>query len=362
MTCSGYSLRRNVPKKSVDNPVHLRGRVACWVDELDGSRMAVGPGGEVKLSTTTQCAQQGVPQRFEHQAVFYRGIDELVAAVLPFIQEGIDQAEPVLVALLPDRLAAVEAALGADATRVDFVDMAELGANPACIIPEWRRFLADTDDAGPVRGVGEPVWAGRRDAEIEEAVFHEALLNLAFDDGPGWRLMCPYDVSALPAEVIEDAVRTHPMAHGLVGQAYAGLELAHSRFSSPLTPAPADADMCEFGPADLAGLRSMVGRLAESAGVRRSALDDLVLAAHELATNSVLHGGGAGLLRSWRQPGAFVVEIADAGLIKDPLVGRDLLHDLAETGRGVWMANQLCDLVQVRSGSAGTVVRLFAWL
>ena len=316
----------------------------------------------MKLSTTTQCAQQGVPQRFEHQAVFYRGIDELVAAVLPFIQEGIDQAEPVLVALLPDRLAAVEAALGADATRVDFVDMAELGANPACIIPEWRRFLADTDDAGPVRGVGEPVWAGRRDAEIEEAVFHEALLNLAFDEGPGWRLMCPYDVSALPAEVIEDAVRTHPMAHGLVGQAYAGLELAHSRFSSPLTPAPADADMCEFGPADLAGLRSMVGRLAESAGVRRSALDDLVLAAHELATNSVLHGGGAGLLRSWRQPGAFVVEIADAGLIKDPLVGRDLLHDLAETGRGVWMANQLCDLVQVRSGSAGTVVRLFAWL
>ena len=94
----------------------------------------------------------------------------------------------------------------------------------------------------------------------------------------------------------------------------------------------------------------------------RSALDDLVLAAHELATNSVLHGGGAGLLRSWSQPGAFVVEIADAGLIKDPLVGRDLLHDLAETGRGVWMANQLCDLVQVRSGSAGTVVRLFAWL
>jgi hypothetical protein len=56
------------------------------------------------------------------------------------------------------------------------------------------------------------------------------------------------------------------------------------------------------------------------------------------------------------------VEIADAGLINDPLVGRDLLHDLAETGRGVWMANQLCDLVQVRSGSAGTVVRLFAWL
>ena len=29
-------------------------------------------------------------------------------------------------------------------------------------------------------------------------------------------------------------------------------------------------------------------------------------------------------------------------------------------GRGVWLANQLCDLVQIRSGAAGTVVRLHA--
>ena len=29
-----------------------------------------------------------------------------------------------------------------------------------------------------------------------------------------------------------------------------------------------------------------------------------------------------------------------------------------EGGRGVWIANQLCDLVQVRSGEDGSVVRL----
>ncbi len=27
-------------------------------------------------------------------------------------------------------------------------------------------------------------------------------------------------------------------------------------------------------------------------------------------------------------------------------------------GRGLWLANRLCDLVQVRSGEQGTVVRL----
>ncbi len=312
------------------------------------------------MSTTTAI---GTTQRFEHQAVFYRGADELVRAVLPFVREGIDLGEPVLVAMLPERLAAVEAALGADATRVDFVDMAELGANPACIIPEWRRFLEDTGEDGPVRGVGEPAWYGRRDVELEEAALHEALINLAFDEGPAWQLMCPYDISALPAEVIDVAMRNHPVVPGLAPRAaYAGHELALSLFSSPLSPAPPGADICDFGQADLAGLRSMVARLADQARLDRAAADDLVLAAHELATNSVLHGGGVGRLRSWHEPGALVVEISDSGVIKDPLVGRDLLQDYAENGRGVWMANQLCDLVQVRSGQAGTVVRLFAWL
>jgi anti-sigma regulatory factor (Ser/Thr protein kinase) len=31
---------------------------------------------------------------------------------------------------------------------------------------------------------------------------------------------------------------------------------------------------------------------------------------------------------------------------------------LAWGGRGLWLANQLCDLVQIRSGARGTVVRL----
>lgn len=312
--------------------------------------------------TATPCAESRRLEGFEHQAVFYRGLGGLVEAVLPFIREGIERGEPVLVALPPDRLDAVEQALGADATRVDFVDMSELGANPACIIPEWLRFLEDVAEGGPVRGVGEPVWSGRRDVEVEEAVLHEALVNLAFDGAHAWHLLCPYDVENLPAEVLEEAARIHPVADGPVRAPYAGAEYARTRFRGQLPPAPASADTLPFGAEDLAGLRSTVRRLAAQAGVSRAAADDLVLAGHELATNSVLHGGGRGMLRAWRQPDAFVVEVSDAGVIDDPLVGRGLLDEFAENGRGIWMANQLCDLVQVRSGADGTVVRLFTWL
>jgi anti-sigma regulatory factor (Ser/Thr protein kinase) len=304
-----------------------------------------------------------VTEGFEHEAVFYRGRGGLVEAVVPFIREGVRRGEPVLVALLPERLAAVEAALGPESTRVDFVDMGELGANPACIMPEWRRFVDDAHGETRVRGVGEPVWSGRRQAEIAEAALHEALLNVAFSGGPAWQLMCPYDIDDLSAEVIDHAVRCHPIARGsAVGATYAGPGLARTLFTSALPPAPADADVFEFGRGDLKGLRSVVGRLADQAGLRHSTADDLVLAAHELATNSIVHGGGSGVMTSWTDPAAFVVEVRDGGVIDDPMVGRDLLQGLAENGRGIWMANQLCDLVQVRSGPGGTVVRVFAWL
>jgi anti-sigma regulatory factor (Ser/Thr protein kinase) len=304
---------------------------------------------------------------FCHEVAFYDGVGDLVRTVVPFVREGVARREPVLVAMAPARLEVVERALGADAVRVDFVDMTELGANPACIIPEWRRFLEDTADQGVVRGVGEPVWAGRREVELREAALHEALLNLAFDSGPSWRLLCPYDVSSLPHDVVADARRNHPQVHaGLAGDGrvvgYAGHEHARRAFAAPLPPLPADALVHRFSRVDISGVRRLVRELALEQGLAPGRVDDLMLAAHELATNSVIHGGGYGDLAIWREPGALAVEVHDEGWIEDPLVGQCLLDLQAETGRGIWMANQLCDLVQVRSGAGGTQVRLWSWL
>ncbi len=51
--------------------------------------------------------------------------------------------------------------------------MRVLGSNPACIIPAWRRFLAEwAPDGRPVRGIGEPIWVGRSEAELTECQLH----------------------------------------------------------------------------------------------------------------------------------------------------------------------------------------------
>jgi anti-sigma regulatory factor (Ser/Thr protein kinase) len=86
--------------------------------------------------------------------------------------------------------------------------------------------------------------------------------------------------------------------------------------------------------------------------------DDLALAVSEVAANSIRYGGGGGLLRIWRDGQTLVCEVRDRGYIDDPLIGRTAPEPMAEGQRGLWLVNQLCDLVQLRSLDDGVVVRL----
>jgi len=64
----------------------------------------------------------------------------------------------------------------------------------------------------------------------------------------------------------------------------------------------------------------------------------------------------------WVEPGVAVVEFSDAGRVTDPLIGRLMPSLEQEGGRGVYLVNQLCDLVQLRSSERGTTVRILTWL
>ena len=50
-------------------------------------------------------------------------------------------------------------------------------------------------------------------------------------------------------------------------------------------------------------------------------------------------------------------EVADAGRILDPLAGRRRPEPGQLGGYGLWLANQLCELVQVRTFAGGGAVR-----
>jgi anti-sigma regulatory factor (Ser/Thr protein kinase) len=118
----------------------------------------------------------------------------------------------------------------------------------------------------------------------------------------------------------------------------------------------------EFAQGDVPAVRRTVRQFALSCALSLEQADDLELAASELASNCVRHGGGGGSIAMWREPDAVVVEFTDAGRLTDPLVGRRRPGAQAEGGMGVYLAHQLCDLVQVRSGAQGTTVRVSTWV
>jgi anti-sigma regulatory factor (Ser/Thr protein kinase) len=109
-------------------------------------------------------------------------------------------------------------------------------------------------------------------------------------------------------------------------------------------------------------IRRTVRHWAASCGLSAERAESLELAATELSTNSILHGGGGGSIAMWTEDGAAVLEFTDAGYVPEPLTGRLLPDTGGLSGRGLYLVNQLCDLVQLRSSPAGTTVRVLTWL
>jgi anti-sigma regulatory factor (Ser/Thr protein kinase) len=127
-----------------------------------------------------------------------------------------------------------------------------------------------------------------------------------------------------------------------------------------LAAPPSTAETLDFGQGPLERVRRFVAHQLGWA-LAPSQLTDLLQAVTEVAGNSLVHGGGAGTLRTWRTDAAAVCEVRDRGRIRDPLVGRVRPSIEQEGGRGLWMVNQLCDLVQLRSSARGTVVRMHVY-
>jgi hypothetical protein len=301
----------------------------------------------------------GPSRGFQHQALLYSGVSGFVEGTIDFIRSGIAAGDPILVAVAAPKIELLRRRLAGHADRVQWTDMAGIGANPARIIPLWSQFLERHGGRGPVRGIGEPIWAERAPAELVESQHHEALLNLAFAGAAELTLLCPYDIAALRQDVIEEARRSHPVLVSRAGHRpsadYRGLEAAAATVTTPLpqTPPAAPAIVLD-GLAPLV-LRGFVLDLASRAGLGESQQEDLLLAviavAHGLADR---HGS----LKIWEIDGAVVCEIRSQTPIYDPLAGREWPPSDRDSHRGLWVANQLCNLVQLRRFDSDTVVRL----
>ena len=152
--------------------------------------------------------------------------------------------------------------------RLRFADMAEIGGNPARIIPVWHEF-ATRHAPGGARGIGEPISPSRRRDELAECQRHEALINLAFDGGLPWRLACPYDTAGLEQDVIDEALRSHPVVRdGDEARPSPSYSATAEPFEGTLPEPPPQTIDRNFGLSDLADLRQLITDAAAHAGLR----------------------------------------------------------------------------------------------
>jgi anti-sigma regulatory factor (Ser/Thr protein kinase) len=290
-----------------------------------------------------------------HLAFPYRDTGEYLEHVLAFIGDGLACSEPVFVALPGHLGSQVRAAAGAAGWRLAVADMNELGRNPARITLALGTFAGG--HAGQrIRIVTEPLWPGRTDAETAEVMKHEALVQLAVG-APG-AILCPYDASRLSPALIDGACRAHPEI----------LEDGHRRPSggyregdgalpgAELPAPPATAEFIDYR-SRLHPVRALVGRYAARAGLAAESCADLILAVSEVTANTLAHTAGGGTAHIWTSGREVICQVHDGGWITDPMAGRKRPPPDSD-GQGLWVVNHLCDLVETRSGPAGTTTRL----
>ena len=301
----------------------------------------------------------GGRESLDHLAFFYDDERDYLSYLSAFAIAGLRSGEPVFVAVPGRKAELLRERLGAESHLLRYGAITETGRNPARLIPELRAFI-DEHRGRRVRYVSEAIWPGRSAAELCEATRHEALMNLAFAASAA-TIVCPYDVGGLAPSVVGGAERTHPafLRNGRTQPAggYAGRGVIPAECDDPLPPPPADAQVISYE-TSLRQVRHLVASRGAALRMVGERITNLVIAAGEITANTLRHTEAGGTFWIWHTGEEVVCEVRDQGWIADPLAGRQR-RSPEDPGQGLWVVNQVCDLVEIRtSPAAGTLIRL----
>jgi anti-sigma regulatory factor (Ser/Thr protein kinase) len=297
-----------------------------------------------------------------HEAFLYRTHQEYRDWLLPVIVDAVQAQHAVLVAAPAPNLVVLAEGLDGLANRVVMADMCEVGRNPSRILGEVLSTFAEKQHGEPVRMISEHFWPSRSEIEYPACVQHEVLLDQAFT-GADVRVVCPYDVSQLTAEVVADVRRTHPTLRqdGVLENDNAAYspEAVLARYNQPLSSDPSAVRYTARSLSDLAGARAFAGSYAQWFGLSPDQTADLQLIASELTTASLTHAGATCRLALWRDDGHVVCEARDGGFLDDPLAGRRPYGSDSDRGRGLFVVNAVADLVRTHTAADETTIQAY---
>jgi DNA-binding NarL/FixJ family response regulator len=154
-----------------------------------------------------------------HEALVYSSADELVAAAVPFLRQGLASGDDALVVLREAGRTVLREALNGDVAKIEFADALAWYRSPEHAFQGYSRYLNDRleREAARVRVVAEVIWPeSSARVEVAEWKRYEAGISAAMASVPV-SFICTYDTQELPAEIVRDAERTHPVLRTVAG-------------------------------------------------------------------------------------------------------------------------------------------------
>jgi anti-sigma regulatory factor (Ser/Thr protein kinase) len=295
-----------------------------------------------------------------HNALVYDSQDEYLARAVPFLKDGIEAGEGTIVAHTKPGLAMMREELGADAAHVTFVDVSSTYTRPARTLASYDKVYAEQLQKTPKLRAVADVQFGPDPAEWDLWTGYEAVFNRSFGHLPAW-VLCSYNANGTPDPILEGVWQTHPEV--VDGNTWT----VSDRYEDPddllrrITPTPepfAGLRSIPFG-RGIEEFRERLARELVAEKVIEAKTLDMLLAASEIVTNAIEHGGGVEEVRVGRAQGRFVCEIVDRGNgFDDPAAG--YLVPRQGVGTGLWVARQLTWRIEFFPSPRGFIARI--WL
>jgi anti-sigma regulatory factor (Ser/Thr protein kinase) len=297
--------------------------------------------------------------RLAHEAFVFDSDATVRSRVLPFVEEGLERGQP-LVVVASDRVRGMlEGEFGSvvDEFAV-FAPSQGHWVGGSETLASYQDAMTPLIESGtPWRLVGEPTWLALPGGDLWSR--YEAVANEAFADYPYYSL-CLHDRRRLDPEVIAAALRTHPLTWDegrVVPSPQYQPTAAFLRSVEPAwTQAPEDRASVTV---TRAGDARHFVRAGLPEGATEEEVDSVVLAVHELVVNAIV-AAGAAEVSQWRDDGLQVWEVRDDGLgMHETAAGYAPPPAEGPSGRGLWIARSLADEATVRPYGPGTAVRLY---
>jgi AcrR family transcriptional regulator len=259
--------------------------------------------------------------RLVHEGLVYSSDEEFLGRLIPFLADGLAAGDPTMVVLASGKSAMLREALGQHAERVSFSDAHAMYRRPAAAFAAYRAHL-ETELSRPgverVRVTGE-IPLGLTDEEYVEWMRYESMFNRGFAGYPLW-VVCGYDIRDRPEQIVADAIHTHPIV-SIDGKRNTNADYIETDafVERPVRrkPKPADFDgdpvlrLTVTKERDLDEVRRAVSAAARAAGLAPRIVDDVTLAAAELAGDALRDGSGEASVHVTRTGAMWHCDVTD---------------------------------------------------